>query len=197
MGINIIHQDACTSSVPCIEGPDPDKLLGGIDDVLCMRISQRLTYEHLFLLRASLLDREGDEDFLLNTMGNYSGFTHAEFAFVVMHEWKKRSGLPTLKQLYRLMVNADIDKHVFCRVWFTSIVYRSNEFKVTPAVHYISKILSYFCFIRYQTSQNVPSRENSYHGLILPIVYPLLRYISEIPRYASLVYTWVLKEKPG
>ena len=93
-----------------------DKLQEDIDDVMCMRLSQHLTYEHLHPLRAWLLDREGDEHFLQNTMGNYAGFTQAEFAFLIMHEWRERSDQPSLQQLYELMANADVDKHVFCRV---------------------------------------------------------------------------------
>ena len=100
----------------CIEGPASDMLQGSIDDVMCMRLAQHLTSSDLHPLRAWLLDREGDQDFLQKTQENYSVFRQAEFAFVIMHEWRNRSVQPSVNKLHQLMVNANIDKHVFCRV---------------------------------------------------------------------------------
>ena len=105
-----------TLFVNCIEGPTQALLERGIDDVVCMRLAQHLTSKDLDPLRAWLLDREADKDFLQKTQENYYGFRIAEFGFVIMHEWRKRQKPKSLQQLYDLMLNADIDGHIFCMV---------------------------------------------------------------------------------
>ena len=86
-----------------------------------MRIAQCLTSRDLEPLRAWLLDRPDDSNFLQKTKEDYSEFRHAEFAFIIMHDWMERTGEPSLQQLYQLMVNADIDRHVICKVWITRV----------------------------------------------------------------------------
>ena len=108
-----------TLIVNCIQGPALDLLERGIDDVMCMRLAQHLTSKDLDPLRAWLLDRDTDKDFLQKTQENYSAFRIAEFAFVIIHEWHKRKCPKSLQQLYELMQNADIDGHIFCVVWFS------------------------------------------------------------------------------
>ena len=103
----------------CIQGPARDLLERSIEDVMCMRLAQHLTSKDLDPLRAWLLDREADKDFLQKTQENFSAFRIAEFAFVIMHEWRKRKSPRSLQQLYDSMQNADIDGHIFCMVWFS------------------------------------------------------------------------------
>ena len=105
-----------TFLVNCVQGPARDLLEQGIDDVVCMRLAHHLTSKDLDPLRAWLLDRETDKDFLQKTQENYSAFRIAEFAFVIMHEWRERKSPKSLQQLYELMQNADIDGHIFCVV---------------------------------------------------------------------------------
>ena len=108
-----------TFFVNCIQGPARDLLEQGIDDVVCMRLAQHLTSKDLIPLRAWLLDREDDKDFLQKTQENYSAFRIAEFAFVIMHQWRNRKCPKFLQELYELMQKSHIDGHIFCMVWFS------------------------------------------------------------------------------
>ena len=90
-------------------------------------------------LRAWLLDREDDKDFLQQTQENYSAFRIAEFAFVIMHEWRNRKCPKSLQQLHDLMLNAEIDGHIFCMVRFSfscrSIVAEAFQSYCKDGVH--------------------------------------------------------------
>ena len=128
-----------TLFVNCIQGPARDLLERGIDDVVCMRLAQHLTSKDLNPLRAWLLDREDDKDFLQQTQENYSAFRIAEFAFVIMHEWRNRKCPKSLQQLHDLMLNAEIDGHIFCMVRFSfscrSIVAEAFQSYCKDGVH--------------------------------------------------------------
>ena len=101
-------------------GPVDEDLTRCVDDSICMFIAQQLTPDSLEPLCAELLDGEDVVVYMKKIRGDYAEFRDAELAFVIMHEWMERAGESSVQQLYQILVNANIDRHAFCKVFLNS-----------------------------------------------------------------------------
>ena len=84
-----------------------------LNDVVLLRIAQRLRTEHLYPLTAALLETV---DYVDDVKADFADLGQAEHAFLVMAEWRRRALNQkrnlTAGQLVEVLTEAKIDHHI-------------------------------------------------------------------------------------
>ena len=68
----------------------------------------------------------GNVQFLRKIEQQYRGFNPSDYAFMILHDWKKsiknKRGTPTAARLLEVFDDLQIDKHYLCQVYYVTII---------------------------------------------------------------------------
>ena len=106
------------SSTYFVLGPRPSEVELELDDIKLLRIATLLHPDHLMELSANLV---GNVQFLRKIEQQYRGFSPSDYAFMILHDWKKsiknKRETPTCAMLLDVFEDLQIDKHHLCQVY--------------------------------------------------------------------------------
>ena len=90
-----------------------------LNDVMLLRIANRLRQEHLIPLAAGLL---GSVKYLENIQANFSDLRMEEHAYLILAEWRKRTrnqrGNTSAQGIVKILMDVKIDHHLVCLVCY-------------------------------------------------------------------------------
>ena len=88
-----------------------------LNDILLMRLAQRLKTEHLYPLTAAMLE---NDKYLDDVKADFADLHQSDHAYLVMAEWRKRTrnreGDTSAGEMVKLLKNLHIDHHLICLV---------------------------------------------------------------------------------
>ena len=100
-----------------VSGPRPTEVELELDDIKLLRIARQVHPDSLMELSANLV---GNVQFLRTKEEQYRGFSPSDYAFMILHDWKKsiknKREIPTVAMLLEVFEDL-IDKHYLCQVF--------------------------------------------------------------------------------
>ena len=94
-----------------------------LDDIKLLRIARQIHPDSLMELSANLV---GNVQFLGKIEQQYRGFSPSDYAFMILHDWKKsiknKRETPTAARLLEIFNDIRIDKHYLCQVYNMTVI---------------------------------------------------------------------------